>query len=100
MDDMTMTATFVPSPEFQKILDELSVAKVEYVVEDPIFIEAITKSGETMRYPTAVREHIVRCRDCASYRPGGKSHAPRCEKSIGTFVPNPNGFCAWGERGE
>lgn len=46
------------------------------------------------------RERIVRCRDCSSYRTGGKSHAPRCEKSIGTFVPNPDGFCAWGERGD
>lgn len=64
MDDMTMTATFVPSQKFRKILDKLSVPKAEYIVEDPIFIEAMIDSGETVRYPTAVRERIVRCRDC------------------------------------
>lgn len=100
MEERTTTLTFVPSPEFRKILDELSVPKAEYVVEDPIIVEATTESGETMRYPTAVRERIVRCRDCSSYRPGGNRHKPRCEKSIGTFAPDPDGFCAWGERGE
>ena len=44
------------------------------------------------------RERVVRRRDCSSYHPGGNMHKPRCEKSIGTFAPNPNGFCAWGER--
>lgn len=39
---------------------------------------------------------IERLRELA----GGKCHAPRCERSIGTFVPDPDGFCAWGERGE
>ena len=43
------------------------------------------------------RERVVRCRDCVSYRPDGPSNKPRCEKSIGTFVPSPDGFCAWGE---
>lgn len=49
-------------------------------------------------YRECAKERIVRCRDCASYRTGGKGHAPRCERSIGTFVPSPDGFCAWGER--
>ena len=43
------------------------------------------------------RERVTRCRDCVSYRPGGAGHRPRCERSIGTFVPEPDGFCAWGE---
>lgn len=44
------------------------------------------------------KERIVRCRDCSSYRPGyGVNFKPRCEKSIATFVPKPDGFCAWGE---
>ena len=42
---------------------------------------------------------IVRCRDCVNYRPGDGGHAPRCRKSIGTFAPGPDGFCAWGKRG-
>ena len=43
------------------------------------------------------RERVVRCKNCASYRPGhGVNFKPRCEKSIGTFVPEPDGFCAWG----
>lgn len=47
------------------------------------------------------RERVVRCRDCASYRPGhGVNLKPRCEKSIGTFVPEPDGFCAWGSEGD
>lgn len=99
MEERTTTLTFVPSPEFRKILDELSVPKAEYVVEDPIFIEATTESGETMRYPTAVRERVVRCRDCA--------HSEPCplvgtEKLVCNFLDemlvNPDGFCAWGER--
>lgn len=92
MEDTTMTATFVPSPEFRKTLDELSVPKAEYVVEDPIIIEATTESGETMRYPTAVRERVVRCRDCAMRGPDGF-----CDL-VGRRVM-PDGFCAWGERG-
>lgn len=43
------------------------------------------------------RERVTRCRDCVSYRPGGTNHEPRCERSVGTFVPNPDGFCAWGK---
>ena len=104
MDDTTMTATFNPTPEFRKILDELCVPKVEYVVEDPITIEATTEFGETMRYPTAIRERVVRCRDC--------KHADCYESGlIGPFIlcshfesegcksmVEPSGFCAWGER--
>lgn len=111
MEERTTTLTFVPSPEFRKILDELSVPKDEYVVEDPIIVEATTESGETMRYPTAVRERIVRCRDC-------KHGYPFCDSSSyagmidclhfaqwdyyddepGVWPVKPDGFCAWGER--
>ena len=97
MDDMTMTSTLVPSPEFRKIRDELSTQKDEYVVESPIIIEATVKSGEAMRYPTAVRERIVRCRDCRrAFEERGDLW---CRGIVGPPV-EPDGFCAWGERGE
>lgn len=95
MEERTTTLTFVPSPEFRKILDELSVPKAEYVVEDPITVEATTESGETMRYPTAVRERIVRCRDCRrAFEERGELW---CRGIVGPPV-EPDGFCAWGER--
>jgi len=39
-------------------------------------------------------ERIIRCKDCRFYRDRGPK--PRCEKSVGTFIPEPDGFCAWG----
>ena len=66
----------------------------EYVCIAVPLIELDTSLIHTEYLPN---ERVVRCRDCASYRAGGKCHAPRCERSIGTFVPDPDGFCAWGE---
>ena len=43
------------------------------------------------------RERIVRCRDCKFYEPNTYSHFT-CE--LLTFHVEPDGFCAWGVRGE
>lgn len=94
MMDTTMTVTFDPSPEFREILDELCAPKEEYVVESPITIEATTEFGETTRYPTAIRERIVRCRDCAHFLEGD------CLLLRVSMPDMDGGFCAWGERGE
>ena len=97
----TMTVTFDPSPEFREILDELCAPKEEYVVENPITIEATTEFGETMRYPTAIRERIVRCRDCEHAHPCPIANS---EKLMCAFhdemLVTPDGFCAWGEERE
>lgn len=45
------------------------------------------------------RERVVRCRDCAHFRPPGRNAPARCD---GVFVfvhPDPDGFCAWGKEG-
>ena len=49
---------------------------------------------------TGQREEIVRCRDCIHFRPGKpKTSAPSRRTGVFTFVhPDPDGFCAWGER--
>lgn len=54
------------------------------------------------------REEIVRCRDCARYVPQGTfrlnngiTNKATCEVIRGFVVQiNPDGFCAWGERGD
>lgn len=45
-------------------------------------------------------EPIVRCRDCVHFRPENPStHAPSKCTGVFAFVhPDPDGFCAWGER--
>ena len=94
----TMTGTFEPTLDVLRMLVD---KPAEYVVVNPVTVEARFKNGEVRRFPQEVRERIVRCRDCSSYRPGhGVNFKPRCEKSIGTFVPEPDGFCAWGEERE
>ena len=75
------------------------VKKAEYVVSGAVNVEVVLKSGEVL-HPQEIRERVTRCQDCASYRQGGAGHKPRCERSIGTFVPEPDGFCAWGEERE
>lgn len=96
MKDATMTMTFNPTPEFEKILDELSVPKAEYVVESPITIEATTDSGEIMRYPTAIRERVVRCRHCAMYDAEDGMCMRDPEHTGRGWHAHPYGFCAWG----
>ena len=61
---------------------------------NPVAVEAKFEDGRVVRYPQEIRERIVRCRDCRFYRDRGPK--PRCENSVGTFIPEPDGFCAWG----
>lgn len=44
------------------------------------------------------RERIVRCRDCEHFRPPGKPDPARCSGVFAFVEPDPDGFCAWGER--
>lgn len=48
------------------------------------------------------REEIVRCRDCKNYRPAeDDEHEDGCALAYAyLFETSPDGFCAWGERGE
>lgn len=52
---------------------------------------------------TCAREEIVRCRDCAHFRETRMydgSTGRRCSGVMAFIEPNPDGFCAWGERNE
>lgn len=48
------------------------------------------------------RERVVRCRDCKNYRPTeDDEHEDGCALAYAyLFETSPDGFCAWGERGE
>ena len=92
----TMTATFEPTLEGRKLLEG---KPTEYVVVNPVAVEAEFENGRVVRYPQEIRERVVRCRDCkhaiTSYRDG----LPRCAGPLvmeATLV-SPDGFCAWGE---
>lgn len=52
--------------------------------------------------PCERRERIVRCRDCKNYRPAeDDEHEDGCALAYAyLFETSPDGFCAWGERGE
>lgn len=52
--------------------------------------------------PCERREEIVRCRDCKNYRPAeDDEHEDGCALAYAyLFETSPDGFCAWGERGE
>lgn len=63
-----------------------------------------------MRYPTAVRERVVRCRDCKHGEPfcDSSRHAGMIDclhfaqwdyydDEPGVCPVEPDGFCAWGE---
>ena len=93
MDEMT--ATFEPTPEVRELLEG---KPAEYIVVNPVAVEAEFEDGRVVRYPQEIRERIVRCRDCA--------HAGPCpladsEKLMCAFhdemLVNPGDFCAWGE---
>lgn len=88
MDEMT--ATFEPTPEVRELLEG---KLTEYIVVNPVAVEAKFKDGRVVRYPQEIRERIVRCRDCT-----------RCERvgdmaychHFRLYVP-PRGFCWAGE---
>ena len=91
-----MTATFEPTLEVRKLLEG---EPTEYIVVNPVTVEAKFENGRVVRYPQEIRERVVRCRDCkyaiTSYRDG----LPRCSGPLvmeATLV-SPDDFCAWGK---
>lgn len=71
------------------------------------WLERVTLKGR-QRYPKLIRvgeldrERVVRCRDCKNYRPAeDDEHEDGCALAYAyLFETSPDGFCAWGERGE
>ena len=59
MDEMT--ATFEPTPEVRELLEG---KPAEYIVVNPVVVEAEFEDGSVVRYPQEIHERIVRCRDC------------------------------------
>lgn len=87
-----MTATFEPTLDVWRLLKG---KPTEYVVVNPVTVEAKFKEGEVRRYPQEIRERIVRCRDCRrSFEERGELW---CRGIVGPPI-EPEGFCAWGER--
>ena len=90
----TMTATFEPTLDVYKLLGG---KPTEYVVVNPVIVEAKFKGGEVRRYPQEIRERVVRCRDCAMYDED-ECECLRDPDHTGRGWPSrPSGFCAWGE---
>ena len=90
----TMTATFEQTLDVWKLIDG---NPTEYVVVNPVAVEAEFKDGRVVRYPQEIRERVVRCRDCQrSFEERGELW---CRGIVGPPI-EPDGFCAWGERGE
>ena len=86
----TMTATFEPTLDVYKLLEG---KPTEYVVVNPVTIEARFKDGDVMRYPQEIRERVTRCRNCIHYSDeiGGY-----CELLEFANTDMADGFCAWG----
>ena len=94
----TMTATFEPTPDVYRLLDG---KPTEYVVVNPVVIEAKFGDGEVRRYPQDIRERVTRCRDCMHSTEGGtlcgffayqdSAYAPTRPAPV-----EPDGFCKWG----
>lgn len=45
-------------------------------------------------------ERVVRCRDCVHWRRPTDRERSRCTGAMAFVEPTPDGFCAWGKRGE
>lgn len=89
-----MVGTFELTPDLR---DLLGLRDREYVVKDPVEIVVETKDGDRLNPPQEIRERIVRCRDCRrSFEERGELW---CRGIVGPPI-EPDGFCAWGERGE
>lgn len=85
----TMEATFEPTLDVWRLLEG---KPTEYIVVNPVTIEARLKSGEVRRYPQEIRERVTRCRYC-------RYHAGTFCKLHEVMMPDPSeddGFCAWG----
>ena len=90
-EERTMTATFEPTLDVYKLLEG---KPTEYIVANPVIVEAKFDGGEVRRYPQEIRERIVRCRDCRrSFEERGELW---CRGIVGPPI-EPDGFCAWGE---
>lgn len=96
----TMTATFEPTLEVRKLLEG---KPTEYVVVNPVEVEAKFEDGRVVRYPQDIRERVTRCRDCKhAYPRGGEldcSHFMQWDyysDEPGHWPVEPDGFCAWG----
>lgn len=96
-----MTATFEPTLEVRELLEG---RPAEYIVVNPVAIEAKIEDGRVVRYPQEIRERIVRCRDC-KYAEGDT----RCTRfheadqdGYGHYPADicPDGFCAWASERE
>ena len=96
----TITATFEPTLDVWRLLDG---KPTEYVVVNPVVVEAKLRSGEVRRYPQEIRECITRCRDCGrAYQRGDAVYCSRHLRWGGNDRPvpllvGPDGFCAWGK---
>lgn len=73
----------------------------EYVCEVWAVCDTAT-DGTTREYMVtdAVRERIVRCRDCVHWRKPDELRESRCTGAMAFVEPTPDGFCAWGKRRE
>lgn len=71
----------------------------EYVC---LIVPAIDADTGVIQADFIRRERIVRCRDCKNYRPAeDDEHEDGCALAYAyLFDTSPDGFCAWGERGE
>ena len=105
-----MTATFEPTLEVRELVEG---KPAEYVVVNPVAIEAKFEDGRVVRYPQEIRERIVRCRDCEHGDPfcecssyPGKINCLHFaqwdyyDDEPGVCPVEPDGFCAWGEERE
>lgn len=107
----TMTVTFEPTLDAWKLLEG---KPIEYIVVNPVTVEAKFKDGEVRRYPQEIRERIVRCRDCSHCHhvkygelrgrfgtvPAREVYSCGRNGEYRYFDVEPNGFCAWGEERE
>ena len=68
-------------------------------------VETVESKGKLFiawqeRLSDAIREEIVRCRDCRAMRVKYGNTGIECWMNGEPFTVEPNGFCAWGKRRE
>lgn len=89
-----ITATFEPTLEVRELLEG---NPTEYVVVNPVTVEARLRSGEVRRYPQEIRERIVRCRDCEhSEKRGSRRYCKAPLGMTGYFCVCDDDFCSCG----
>ena len=90
----TMTTTFEPTLDVYRIL---AGKPTEYIVVNPVTVEARFKSGEVRRYPQEIRERVVRCRDCVkSEHRGRRSYCKAPMGHVGYAEGCDDDFCSYG----